>query len=189
MKIAIFASGNGSNFQALAESIQGKTLNCELGLLFCDQKKAYVLERGKKLGVPTFCFAPKDFSSKEVYEEKILAILKENEIEGIILAGYLRIIGKTLLEAYPQRIVNLHPSLLPKYKGLHGIKDAFEAEETVTGVTVHLIDEGLDSGPILAQEKVQITKDDTLKSLEEKIHQTEHQLYPKVIQELLEKGW
>lgn len=189
MNIAIFASGNGSNFQVLADKILAKDLPYTLKFLFCDQKNAYVLQRGEKLGLPTYTFSPKDFPTKADYEQEILHLLKKHEVEAIVLAGYLRIIGPTLLQAYPQRIINLHPSLLPAFKGLHGISDAFFAGVKETGVTVHFIDEGLDTGPIIAQEKVAIAPGETLESLEEKIHQVEHQLYPQVLEKLAKGAW
>ena len=105
----------------------------------------------------------------------------------MILAGYLRILGKEIIEAFPERILNIHPSLLPSFPGLHGIKDAFEYGVKITGVTVHFVDCGLDTGPIIAQEAVTITPADTLATLEAKIHQVEHQLYPRIIGECLEK--
>lgn len=184
MKVAIFASGNGSNFQVLAESLPAQA---ELALLFCDQPQAKVLARAQKLQVKTVCFSPKDFDNRQAYETQILAELKQAGIQWIFLAGYMRIIGETLLNAYPQRIVNIHPSLLPAFPGLHGIRDAFEAGVNETGVTVHYIDSGVDTGPIIAQERVTITEADTLATLETKIHQVEHRLYPQVVAALINK--
>lgn len=184
MKIAVFASGSGTNFEAIAQAIQEKKINGELVLLFSDKKQAYVLERAEKFGVPSVAFSPKDFASKEEYEKKLLELMKENQVELIVLAGYMRIIGPALLEAYPEKIVNIHPALLPNFPGMHGIEDAFKAGVAETGVTVHYIDAGVDTGPIIAQEKVRIEKEDTLASLEEKVHAVEHQLYPKVIADI-----
>lgn len=184
MKIAVFASGSGTNFEAIAQAIQEKKINGELVLLFSDKKQAYVLERAEKFGIPSVAFSPKDFASKEEYEKKLLELMKENQVELIVLAGYMRIIGPALLEAYPEKIVNIHPALLPNFPGMHGIEDAFKAGVAETGVTVHYIDAGVDTGPIIAQEKVRIEKEDTLASLEEKVHAVEHQLYPKVIADI-----
>ena len=119
MKIAVFASGNGSNFEAIAAAFSQKKIAGQLSLVFCDQPEAYVLTRAQKRKIPVVCFSPSDFPSRGQYEEQVLKHLKEHQIDLIVLAGYLRIIGKTLLEAYPKRIVNIHPSLLPSFPGLH----------------------------------------------------------------------
>ncbi|MBL1230361.1 phosphoribosylglycinamide formyltransferase [Enterococcus sp. BWB1-3] len=187
MRIAVFASGSGSNFQAIAESVQAGKIDGEIVLLFSDQKDAKVLERAEKLGIPSASFSPKDFSSKGIYEAELLHLLEEKEVELIVLAGYMRLIGPVLLEAYPEKIINIHPSLLPLFPGLHGIRDAFEAKAEETGVTIHFIDKGIDTGPVIVQEKVAIHSDDTLEGLEEKIHKVEHRLYPIVIQKIIKE--
>lgn len=185
MRVAILASGNGSNFEALAHQFQAGLLPGELAFVFSDHHNAYVLERARRLNIKAYSFEVKEFENKAAYEKALLQLLQEQEIDLIVLAGYMRIIGKTLLSHYSNRILNIHPSLLPSFPGLHGIKDAYEYGVKVTGVTVHLVDDGVDTGPIIAQEPVMILPDDTLESLEEKIHQTEHRLYPKVLRDVL----
>ncbi len=185
MRVAILASGNGSNFEALAHQFQAGLLPGELIFVFSDHHNAYVLERAQRLNVRAFSFEVKEFTNKAAYEEALLQLLQEQQIDLIVLAGYMRIIGKTLLSHYSNRILNIHPSLLPSFPGLHGIKDAYEYGVKVTGVTVHLVDDGVDTGPIIAQEPVMILPEDSLESLEEKIHQTEHRLYPKVLRDML----
>ncbi|MDK2843278.1 phosphoribosylglycinamide formyltransferase [Enterococcus cecorum] len=185
MRVAILASGNGSNFEALAHQFQAGLLPGELIFVFSDHHDAYVLERAQRLNVRAFSFEIKEFENKAAYEEALLQLLQEQQIDLIVLAGYMRIIGQTLLSYYSNRILNIHPSLLPSFPGLHGIKDAYEYGVKVTGVTVHLVDDGVDTGPIIAQEPVMILPEDTLESLEEKIHQTEHRLYPKVLRDVL----
>ena len=185
MRVAILASGNGSNFEALAHQFQAGLLPGELIFVFSDHHNAYVLERARRLNVRAFSFEVKEFENKAAYEKALLQLLQEQEIDLIVLAGYMRIIGKTLLSHYSNRILNIHPSLLPSFPGLHGIKDAYEYGVKVTGVTVHLVDDGVDTGPIIAQEPVMILPEDSLESLEEKIHQTEHRLYPKVLRDVL----
>lgn len=185
MRVAILASGNGSNFEALAHQFQAGLLPGELIFVFSDHHNAYVLERAQRLNVRAFSFEVKEFENKVAYEKALLQLLQEQEIDLIVLAGYMRIIGQTLLSHYSNRILNIHPSLLPSFPGLHGIKDAYEYGVKVTGVTVHLVDDGVDTGPIIAQEPVMILPEDTLESLEEKIHQTEHRLYPKVLRDVL----
>ena len=185
MRVAILASGNGSNFEALAHQFQAGLLPGDLAFVFSDHHNAYVLERARRLNVRDFSFEVKEFANKVAYEEALLQLLQEQEIDLIVLAGYMRIIGQTLLSHYSNRTLNIHPSLLPSFPGLHGIKDAYEYGVKVTGVTVHLVDDGVDTGPIIAQEPVMILPEDTLESLEEKIHQTEHRLYPKVLRDVL----
>ncbi|MDB1680196.1 MULTISPECIES: phosphoribosylglycinamide formyltransferase [Enterococcus] len=187
MRIAVFASGNGSNFQALVEYFREKGLTDQFVWLFCDQPNAYVLERASKLDISTSIFSPKEFQSKKAYEEKILEYLLDKEVDLIVLAGYMRIIGSTLLDQYESRIINIHPSLLPDFPGLHGIRDAFEAGVKKTGVTIHYIDKGVDTGPIICQESVEIKKGDTLEELERRIHQVEHRIYPKVIEQVVKE--
>ncbi|MEQ3505531.1 phosphoribosylglycinamide formyltransferase [Enterococcus cecorum] len=185
MRVAILASGNGSNFEALAHQFQAGLLPGELAFVFSDHHNAYVLERARRLNIKAYSFEVKEFANKAAYEKALLQLLQEQEIDLIVLAGYMRIIGKTLLSHYSNRILNIHPSLLPSFPGLHGIKDAYEYGVKVTGVTVHLVDDGVDTGPIIAQEPVMILPEDSLESLEEKIHQTEHRLYPKVLRDVL----
>ncbi|XBG77691.1 phosphoribosylglycinamide formyltransferase [Enterococcus cecorum] len=185
MRVAILASGNGSNFEALAHQFQAGLLPGELIFVFSDHHNAYVLERAQRLNVRAFSFEVKEFENKAAYEKALLQLLQEQQIDLIVLAGYMRIIGQTLLSHYSNRILNIHPSLLPSFPGLHGIKDAYEYGVKVTGVTVHLVDDGVDTVLIIAQEPVMILPEDTLESLEEKIHQTEHRLYPKVLRDVL----
>ena len=185
MRIAVYASGNGSNFQAIAEAIASKQVDATICFLFCDNPKAYVIERAKKLGVPFKVFSPRNYENRAAYERELLNQLELHAVDLIVLAGYMRIIGPTLLRAYANRILNIHPSLLPSFPGKSSIQDAFDANEKETGVTVHFVDEGVDTGPIIAQEKVIILPEDTLDSLETRIHQVEHRLFPQVIQKVI----
>ena len=187
MRIAVLASGNGSNFEVIAQAIKDKEIEAELVLLFSDHQDAYVLERGKKFGVPCESFELKEFSDKKNYEAALLELLKRYKAELVVLAGYMRIIGKELLEAFPNRIVNIHPALLPNFPGLHVIKDAYEAGVKETGVTIHFVDSGVDTGPIITHGKVQVAESDRLEDLEKKIHQVEHQLYPQVLAEIVKE--
>ena len=188
MRIAVLASGNGSNFEVIAQAVKDKRIQAELVLLFSDHHDAYVLERGKKFGIPCESFELKEFSNKQSYEKALLNVLKKYNVDLIILAGYMRIIGTELLGEYPQRIINIHPALLPNFPGLHGIKDAYEAGVKETGVTIHYVDSGVDTGPIIAQGKVQVAESDSLGDLETKIHDVEHQLYPQVLAEIVKES-
>lgn len=183
IKACVFASGTGSNFDSIMKTDQ---LPCEIALLICDKAGAKVIEKAEKYGVPTFVFDPKAYDSKASYEERIKQELEKRDISWIFLAGYMRIVGQTLLQAYEGKIVNIHPSLLPNFPGKDAIGQAFQAGVKETGVTVHYIDEGIDTGPIIAQEKVPILEDDTEETLKTRIQKVEHQLFPSVIKQLLQ---
>lgn len=187
-KIAVFASGSGSNFQAIADAVQSVELDTEISLLVCDKPGAFVIERANKMGIPTFVFNAKEYASKEAFEQEIVSRLKSHDAEFIVLAGYMRLIGPTLLNEFEGRIVNIHPSLLPEFPGKDAIGQAIRAGAEETGVTVHFVDEGMDTGPIIAQERVKVQADETLESLQVKIHTIEHALYPAVLQKLLTQG-
>lgn len=188
MKVSVLASGNGSNFEVIAQAFKDQKIAGELVLLFSDHRDAYVLERGKKFNIPCESFELKEFTDKRSYEAALLKLLQDYDVELVVLAGYMRIVGKELLAAFPQAIINIHPALLPNFPGLHGIKDAYEAGVSETGVTIHYVDDGVDTGPIIAQSRVAVAATDTLESLEEKIHQAEHHLYPQVLAEIVKEN-
>lgn len=185
MRVAIFASGNGTNFEVLAKHFQEGTIPGKLVLLFCNHPDAPVMKRAARLGVPAESFTVKSCGGKEPYEQKVLALLRKYQVDFIALAGYLRVVGPTILDHYDHRIINLHPAWLPEYPGLNSIQRAFDDHRKQTGVTVHYIDAGLDSGPIIAQRHVPILPDDTVATLEQRVHQTEHQLYPEALKTAL----
>jgi phosphoribosylglycinamide formyltransferase-1 len=186
--IAIFASGSGSNFQAIIDAIQEGKLDAQVNLLVCDQPNAFVIERAKNAGIPSFVFQAKQFKSKEAYETEIVQELNKRDVEFVVLAGYMRLIGSVFLNEYQGRIVNIHPSLLPAFPGKDAIGQAIRAGVKESGVTVHFVDEGMDTGPIIAQESVSIDVNDTSESLQPKIHAIEHKLYPAVLQKLISQG-
>ena len=186
--IAIFASGSGTNFEALAEQIENKKINGKLLLMVCDNPNAYVIKRANNHNVKTLVFNPKDYESKSSYEAIIVNALNELNIDLVCLAGYMRICGKTLLSSYEGKIINIHPALLPSFKGAHGILDAYNYGVKVFGVTVHYVDSGMDSGKIIDQESFHIKENDTLESIEEKIHEIEHVLYPSVVKKICEEN-
>ncbi|MFF2458217.1 phosphoribosylglycinamide formyltransferase [Peribacillus simplex] len=186
-RLAVFASGNGSNFQSIAEAIKSGKLEAEICLVVCDREDAYVLERAMLENIDSFSFSAKNYSNKIEYESEILERLRQYEIEFIILAGYMRLIGPTLLQKYSQRIVNIHPSLLPNFPGKDAIGQAFDAGVKETGVTVHYVDDGMDTGPVIAQKAVPILEGDTKDILQKRIQEMEHDLYPSVLRELCHK--
>ncbi len=181
MNIAVFASGKGSNFSAIIKAIKKGAIKANLSLLISDNPKAGAIGRAKRAGVKIALVKREDFSGKQEFEEKILWYLKENKIDLIVLAGFMRLLGPGLTLQYKNRILNIHPALLPAFKGTQAIKDAFDCGSKVTGVTVHFVDEEMDHGPIILQKQVVIEDKDTLLSLEEKVHKIEHKLYPQAI--------
>jgi phosphoribosylglycinamide formyltransferase-1 len=185
-KIAVFASGFGSNFQAIQEAIDNKKLNAKIELLVSDKPESYAVKRANKLHINVFVFKPKQYKDKASYETEILHKLSTYNIDLVVLAGYMRIIGPTLIHGYKGKIINIHPSLLPAFKGKDAIGQAIEAKVKVTGVTVHLVNEELDSGEIIGQETLDISNLDSRQEIEESIHSIEHKLYPNVIQNILE---
>ena len=182
MNIAVFVSGNGSNLQAIIDAEHsGNLSDGEIKLVVCDQPDAFALIRAQKADIPVFLQEGKGYTSREEYDQAIIQRLKKDEIELIILAGFMRILSRHFVNEYKNKILNIHPALLPDFKGANGIKDAYEANVDVTGVTVHFVTEELDSGPVILQEKVPIEKDETLEELEEKIHKVEHEMYPQAV--------
>ncbi|MCI4128321.1 phosphoribosylglycinamide formyltransferase [Bacillus haynesii] len=185
-KFAVFASGSGTNFEAIERRMREENWDAEIVLVVCDKPDAKVLERAEKAEIPSFAFQPKSFENKAAFEQVIVEQLRLHGAEWIVLAGYMRLIGDTLLSAYRNKIINIHPSLLPAFPGIDAIGQAYRAGVKVAGITVHHVDEGMDTGPIIAQRAVELEKSETLASLEKKIHKLEHELYPEVIKELLE---
>lgn len=182
MNIAVFVSGNGSNLQALIDAEKsGNLAEAKIGLVVSDNPAAYALERAKGAGIKTFVLEAKAFKSREEYDKKVMEQLCAAKIELIVLAGFMRLLSDHFVDEYYGRIINIHPALLPSFKGTRGIKDAFDCGVKVTGVTVHFVNKELDAGPIILQSPVEIMKDDTLETLEEKIHKIEHRLYPEAV--------
>lgn len=181
--IAVFASGSGSNFQAIQESIVRGELQANVKLVVTDKPGAYVETRAAQFDIPVLALSPKSFDSKAAYEQAIVDQLRKLDIEWIVLAGYMRLVSETLLSAYPSKIVNIHPSLLPSFPGKDAIGQALAHGVKVTGVTVHFVDEGMDTGPIIAQTAVNVIDGDR-EQTEEAIHKAEHALYTSALQQL-----
>lgn len=176
-RIAVFASGSGSNFQVIAEQFP-------VEFVFSDHRDAFMLERAQNLGVTSYAFELKEFENKVAYEEAIVELLDQHEIDLVCLAGYMKIVGPILLSAYEGRIINIHPAYLPEFPGAHGIQDAWEAGVDESGVTIHWVDSGVDTGQIIQQVRVPRLPDDTIETFEARIHEAEYKLYPKVLREL-----
>ena len=189
MRVAILASGNGTNFEALTKQFQVGEIPGNEALMFCNHPNAQVIKRAERLGVPHETFSVKECGGKDTYEERLLKVLQDYQIDFIVLSGYLRMVGPKILNEYPNSIINLHPALLPNYPGLNSIERAFDdykkGKIKETGVTVHFIDVHLDHGPIIAQQVVPIYPDDTVDTLEARVHETEHKLFPATLKKVL----
>lgn len=183
-RIAIFASGSGTNFEKLV--INAKEY--EVAFLFCDRKDAFVIERAKKLNTP--CEYLSIIKEKENFDIKLLALLEKYNIDFIVLAGYMKLISKTILEKWSRKIINIHPSLLPKFPGKDAIKQTWESNEEYGGISIHFVDEGMDTGQIIKQASTLVDKEKNYEEFEKSIHELEYEWYPKIINKIAkEKLW
>ena len=182
LKIGILLSGSGTNFQAIADAAS-QGLPVEIAHVVSSRPDAYGIERAKALGLPVLVLNRDVYADPNAADQMIVDTLKASGVEYVVMAGYMRMVTSVLLDAFPNRILNLHPALLPSFKGAHAIQDAFDAGVKVTGVTVHFANEEYDKGPIIAQRAVIVRENDTVESLEERIHDVEHEIYPQVL------GW
>ena len=183
-KLAVFASGTGSNFEAIARACAEGVLDAEVAVMVCDKPGAAVIGKAERFGVETFVFSPKDYSGKAAYEEEIVRVLDARNVDLVCLAGYMRIVGDTLLKAYEGRIINIHPSLLPSFKGAHAVEDAVAYGVKVYGITIHWVNAELDGGKIIAQRAFDYDGNDPAEvhRLGQKI---EHALYVETIAKLI----
>ncbi len=186
LKIAVLASGSGSNLQAIIDEIAAGLLPAELCLVISDKPDAYALQRAQKANVPTKILLPQDFTSRADYDAQLVQLLQAAKVEVVALAGYMRLVTPTLLNAFPQRVLNIHPALLPSFPGLHAQRQAFEYGVKVAGCTVHFVDEGMDSGPIILQAPVPVLDTDDADSLTARILEQEHIIYPLALRLLAE---
>lgn len=182
MNFAVLASGNGSNLHAIIKAMKAKTIKATLKVVFSDKPEAMALNRARQAKVPQVIhFAPKDFATREAFDQALVDLLLKESIDFVVLAGYMRILSPVFIRAFPNKILNIHPSLLPAFKGGHALQDALSYGVKVTGVTVHFVDEEVDHGAIILQEAVPILPQDTLEDLTERVHVAEHGLYPRAI--------
>jgi len=181
LKIGVLASGRGSNFQSIINSIEAGEIPAKIKLLITDNPNAYAIKRAEKHNIPYIIMQPKDYSSLDAYYKSIAEKLKSKGVELVILAGFMRILKPPMIEAFPMRIMNIHPALLPSFKGLHGQKQALEYGVKIAGCTVHFVDEGVDTGPIIIQAAVPVYDDDTEESISERILRQEHKIFPYAI--------
>lgn len=181
LRLGVLASGRGSNLQSIMDAAASGKIKAEVAAVISDNKDAFALERARKAGIPALHVNPKDFGSKAEYERAILKLLKEHNVQLVCLAGYMRIVGKVILEAFPNRVINIHPALLPSFPGLHGQQQAWDYGVKYSGCTVHFVDEGMDTGSIIIQAVVPVYDDDTADTLAARILGQEHIIYPEAI--------
>lgn len=185
MRIGVLGSGNGSNFQAIVDAIEaGSLTNVEVGIVLSDVVDSKILDRAKKHGIPSQYIPPGTFKTKldPETEEKYIQVLKDHGVELVVLAGFMRVIKSKMLHAFPYSILNVHPSLLPSFKGLEAWKQALDYGVKVTGCTVHIVNMDIDRGPIILQANVPVNDDDTPESLHARIQEQEHRIFPEALQ-------
>ncbi|MDP3396555.1 MAG: phosphoribosylglycinamide formyltransferase [Methanoregula sp.] len=180
-RIAVVASGRGSNFQAVIDAIRNGKVPAECVALITDNPKAYALERAKMSGIPCRIIDYATFPSREVYERALLATMQDVNADLFVLAGYMRILGASIVKAFPGKMINIHPALLPAFTGLHAQRQAFQYGVKVSGCTVHFVDESLDGGPIILQQCVPVLETDDEDALAERILMHEHECLPEAI--------
>jgi phosphoribosylglycinamide formyltransferase-1 len=188
-RLAVLASGRGTNFEALALAERRGELGGRIVALVSDRMDAPALGRARRLGVEAVHLSPGRFKTRIEDETFWVDALRSRGVDLVLLAGFMRRLHRGFLAAFPDRILNIHPSLLPSFPGLDAIRQAWEGGVRVTGCTVHVVDEGLDAGPILSQSAVEVREDDTLASLETRIHEAEHRLYPWTVRRVLSEPW
>ena len=182
--LAVFASGTGTNFVAIAKACASGVIDARVAVMVCDKPGAAVIDRARELGVETFVFSPRDYASKADYEAEIVKILDERKVELVCLAGYMRIVGETLLQAYEGKIINIHPSLLPAFKGAHAVEQAVAYGVKVYGISIHWVNSDLDGGRIIAQRAFPYEGSDP-KEVHRLGQKIEHELYVETINKIL----
>ena len=182
MKIGVLASGSGSNLQTLIDQLhRDESCEIEISVVISDQKKAYALSRAKQAGIPSYIVSAQNSADRHAFDEKISELLNVHAVELIVLAGFMKLLQPAFVQRYSDRIVNIHPALLPAFPGAHPVADTLAYGAKVSGVTVHFVDEGMDTGPIIAQKSVPVFDDDDEESLHARLQVEEHKLYPTVI--------
>lgn len=186
LKIGVLLSGSGTNLQAIIDAVDEDGLPVDIVKVVSSRPDAYGIERAQRAGIPVLVMNRQKYADVEAADAQIVEALREAGAEYVVMAGYMRKVTPVMLDAFPDRVLNLHPALLPSFKGAHAIQDAFDAGVKVTGVTVHFANEDYDKGPIVAQEPVRVEEGWTVDQLETAIHAVEHVLYPRVLRQLAE---
>lgn len=182
MRLAVLVSGYGSNLQAIINGVKNGEIDGQVAVVISDQESAFALQRARNEGIEALFLAPGLFSGRNAYDREIVAQLQKRQVELVILAGFMRLLSSYFVQAFSGRIMNIHPSLLPAFPGLDGVKQALAYGVKVSGCTVHFVDEGLDTGAVILQEAVNVYDSDTEDSLHQRIHKVEHRLYPRAVQ-------
>jgi phosphoribosylglycinamide formyltransferase 1 len=181
IKIGVLISGSGSNLQAIIDNCEAGDISADVAVVISNKENAYGLKRAKNHNITGVYLNRKAFSDESAYNAAVLDVFKKHGVDLVVMAGYMRLLGKEVLDAYPNKVMNIHPALLPSFPGAHGIKDALDYGVRVTGVTVHFANEVFDEGPIILQEAVTVMDDDSEDTLAERIHAVEHKIYPRAI--------
>jgi phosphoribosylglycinamide formyltransferase-1 len=181
LKLGVLISGSGSNLQSIIDNIEKGSLNAVIKIVISNKPDAFGITRAKKHGIPVAVVKNENFKDKKDYDLELVKILKDNDLDLIVLAGFMRIMTPTFLRAFPGKVINIHPALLPSFPGTHGQKQAFDYGVKYSGCTVHLVDEGVDTGPIIIQSVVPVLDDDTEETLAARILKEEHKIYPQAI--------
>jgi phosphoribosylglycinamide formyltransferase-1 len=184
VKLGILASGSGSNFEAIAQAIKDGKLNAQIQVLIYNNPGIKAVERAESWGVPAVLLNHREYNRREALDTAIVQVLQQYEVEWVVMAGWMRIVTPVLIDAFPDRIINIHPSLLPSFKGAHAVEQALETGVKITGCTVHLVRPEVDSGPILIQAAVPVLPDDTPETLHARIQVQEHRILPQAIAQL-----
>jgi phosphoribosylglycinamide formyltransferase 1 len=188
-RLAVLISGRGSNLQSIIDAIASRKLDATLAVVISNRPNAAGLDRARAAGIEAICVSPRAYGSRDAYDQAIVELLRSRDVGLVCLAGYMRIVGRPLLDAFANRILNIHPSLLPSFPGLEAQRQALEWGVRVTGATVHLVTDGLDDGPIVVQRAVQVMPGDSAETLTARILEEEHRIYPEAIALVLEGGW
>jgi phosphoribosylglycinamide formyltransferase-1 len=188
-RIAVLISGRGSNLQSIIDAIDARRLDASIALVVSNRPDAAGLLRAQEAGLETRCLQPRNYEGRETYDRAVAEVLKASDVSLVCLAGFMRLVGRPLLEAFPDQILNIHPSLLPAFPGLEAQRQALDYGVRVSGATVHLVTEELDGGPIILQAAVPVYEQDTVDSLSARILVEEHRIYPQAIGLFLHGGW
>lgn len=186
MNIAVLCSGSGTNLQAIIDNVKSGNIPARIAFVLSDKQDAFALERAKKAGIETIILNPKDFKTREDFDKEVIKNLKKADVKLVVLAGFMRLLSPYFIKEYKNRIMNIHPALLPSFKGTHGIKDSLDYGVKVTGPTVHFVDDKLDNGPIILQRCVEVKDSDTEETLLERVHKEEHKIYPEAVKLFVE---
>lgn len=186
MNIAVLCSGNGTNLQVIIDKVKSGYIPARIAIVISDKADALALERAKRARLETLFLNPKNFKTREEFDRELVKKLRDKDVDIVVMAGFIRLVTPYFIEAYRDKIINIHPSLLPAFKGAHGIRDALEYGVKVTGATAHLVEMELDSGPIIMQKALEVKEDDTEKTLAQRVHEAEYKVFPEAIKLLVE---